>query len=59
MAIGDSSNDIAMLKFAGVGVAMEYASFEVKQAADTITLTNDENGVAFAINTILDFGNSD
>jgi Cof subfamily protein (haloacid dehalogenase superfamily) len=54
MAIGDSSNDIAMLKFAGVGVAMESASHEVRQAADVITLANDEDGVAFAINTILD-----
>lgn len=49
MAIGDGNNDISMLVEAGIGVAMENAPAEVKDAADYITLNNDENGVAEAI----------
>lgn len=51
MAFGDGSNDIAMLREAGMGVAMENASEDVKQAADLITLSNDQDGVARAIET--------
>lgn len=46
MAIGDSTNDIAMLKAAGVSVAMGNALDKVKEVADIITATNDEDGVA-------------
>ena len=49
MACGDSSNDLAMIQKAGLGVAMGNASEDVKQAADYITLTNNEDGVAAAI----------
>jgi len=49
MAIGDSYNDIEMLKFAGLGVAMGNAREEVKRIADVITGTNEEDGVAQAI----------
>ena len=49
MAIGDSNNDIAMLEYAGVGVAMENASPRVKEVADVMTKSNEEDGVAFAI----------
>ncbi|MBO8159009.1 Cof-type HAD-IIB family hydrolase [Thermosyntropha sp.] len=49
MAIGDGYNDIPMLKWAGVGVAMENAPKEVKKAADFITFSSDENGVAYAL----------
>ena len=49
MAIGDSFNDVAMLKYAAFGVAMGNAPQEVKDAADAVTLTNDEDGVAEAI----------
>lgn len=49
MACGDGSNDIAMLREAGLGVAMENASETVKQAADVITFTNDCDGVAAAV----------
>jgi hypothetical protein len=49
MAIGDSGNDIDMVEFAGLGVAMGNAVTEVKKVADVITDTNDEDGVARAI----------
>lgn len=49
MAFGDGENDIAMLKFAGMGVAMANASEDVKRAADAVTKSNDEDGVVFAI----------
>jgi hydroxymethylpyrimidine pyrophosphatase-like HAD family hydrolase len=38
-----------MLQFAGMGVAMENAWPEVRQAADRITLSNDQDGVAVAL----------
>lgn len=49
MSVGDGDNDIAMLKESGLGVAMGNADSEVKQAADYITDTNDEDGAAKAI----------
>ena len=49
MACGDGANDIAMLREAGLGVAMENALDTVKEAADVITLSNDCDGVAAAI----------
>lgn len=50
MAIGDSGNDIEMLKYAGLGVAMGNANEHIKKIADVITSTNAEDGVAKAIN---------
>ncbi|MDG3075284.1 Cof-type HAD-IIB family hydrolase [Bacillus halotolerans] len=49
MAMGDSLNDIAMIKEAGLGVAMGNAQDVVKETADWITDTNIEDGVAKAI----------
>jgi len=49
MACGDGMNDIAMLKAVGLGVAMENADPEVREVADYITASNDEDGVAKAI----------
>ena len=49
--IGDGENDISMLKAAGTGVAMGNASDHVKAAADEVTLTNEQDGVAAAIQT--------
>lgn len=46
---GDGFNDLSMIKFAGLGVAMANAQEEVKQAADFITYSNDEDGVAHVI----------
>lgn len=49
MAFGDGENDISMLQAAGVGVAMGNAADEVKAAADRVTISNDDDGVAYAI----------
>ncbi len=49
MAIGDSYNDLEMLEWAGVGVAMGNAWEAVKEAADFVTCSNDEDGVAEAL----------
>ncbi|ANB60107.1 haloacid dehalogenase-like hydrolase family protein [Anoxybacillus amylolyticus] len=49
MVIGDSLNDLSMFAVAGYRVAMGNAAEEVKQQADVITVTNDEDGVAVAL----------
>ncbi len=49
LAIGDSRNDVPMLRWSGVGVAMGNALPEVKQSVRYVTATNDEDGVALAI----------
>lgn len=49
MACGDSINDLAMLRAAGLGVAMGNAAPEIAAAADVRTACNDEDGVAKAI----------
>ena len=46
ICIGDSPNDLDMLKCAGLSVAMGNGWDEIKNAADYVTLTNEENGVA-------------
>jgi len=48
-AVGDNFNDIEMIRFAGFGVAMGNAPEDVKKYADFVTYTNDEDGVAYAI----------
>ena len=49
ICIGDAGNDLDMIEFAGLGVAMGNAFKEVKEAADYVTLTNEEDGVAHVI----------
>lgn len=49
MALGDSQNDIDMLKVAGLPVVMANASEEIKQYGAYITASNDEDGVAAAV----------
>jgi HAD superfamily hydrolase (TIGR01484 family) len=49
VAMGDSMNDMAMIIDAGLGVAMGNAQDMVKQAADVIAPTNEEDGVGFII----------
>ena len=49
VAVGDGYNDLSMIKFAGLGIAMANAQEPVKKAADYITLSNDEDGVAAVV----------
>jgi Cof subfamily protein (haloacid dehalogenase superfamily) len=53
MAIGDNYNDVEMLAFAGLPFIMGNASEELKARGWTVTLSNDENGVAAAIEQAL------
>ncbi len=46
IAFGDAQNDRSMLEMAGVGIAMGNATDELKQVADVITCSNDEDGIA-------------
>ena len=50
---GDGFNDISMIEYAGLGVAMENAQPIVKGTADFITKSNDEDGILHVINTFL------
>lgn len=49
IACGDAGNDLSMVKYAGLGVAMENATKEVKEVANFITTSNDEDGIANVI----------
>lgn len=49
IACGDGFNDLSMIRFAGLGVAMQNAQPVVREAADFITLSNDEDGVAHVL----------
>ncbi len=49
IACGDGFNDFTMIQYAGLGVAMANAQDVVKEAADFVTLSNEEDGVAFAV----------
>jgi len=53
ITIGDSENDVSMLEYAGLGIAMGNATDNVKQKADYITDSNDQEGVANAINKFI------
>lgn len=53
IAMGDSQNDITMIREAGLGVAMGNAQDEVKQIADITTVTNEESAVAKIIHAYM------
>lgn len=53
ISFGDAENDIPMLRAAGMGVAMGNAAEPVKQAADMVTLSNNEDGIAAALEQLL------
>lgn len=53
MACGDGLNDIPMLKYAGLAVAMDNAYEETKKCADYISASNEEDGVAIAIDKFI------
>ena len=53
MAFGDSENDLGMIQMAGIGVAMANGMEEVKQAADLLAESNEEDGVAKIIEQLI------
>ncbi|HOV63250.1 MAG TPA: Cof-type HAD-IIB family hydrolase [Spirochaetia bacterium] len=54
LAIGDSMNDLGMIRYAGIGVAMANAVEAIKEAADVVTTrTNEEDGVAEVIDRFI------
>ena len=55
IAIGDAENDIQMLKFAGMGIAMGNADEKTKSISDYITDSNNNDGVAKALEKFLKF----
>lgn len=57
IAFGDGPNDLEMIEYAGVGVAMENAIDELKSLASHFTVTNEENGVAKFLNEYFNIKN--
>jgi Cof subfamily protein (haloacid dehalogenase superfamily) len=49
ICVGDAGNDLAMIRYAGLGIAMDNAMEEIKSEADFITYSNEEDGVAYVI----------
>ncbi|MGG7057873.1 Cof-type HAD-IIB family hydrolase [Clostridium nigeriense] len=49
IAFGDGHNDASIIKYAGIGVAMDNAVEELKAIADEVTLSNEENGIAVSL----------
>ena len=54
ICIGDNENDLSMIEYAGLGVAMGNAIDSVKEIADYVTSSNDDNGVAKALKKFFD-----
>ncbi len=52
VAFGDSDVDLDMLQYCGLGVAMGNAPRQVKEAADYVTASNDEEGIYIALNSL-------
>ena len=53
IAFGDSENDLEMLKYVGMGIAMGNATKHLKENADAITRSNDEAGIAVALEPLI------
>ena len=53
MACGDGDNDLSMIRMAGIGVAMSNGEPDLKKIADYVTESNDESGVALAIEKLV------
>lgn len=56
ISFGDGYNDLSLIEFAGMGVAMDNAVAEVKQRADYITLSNDDEGIYDCLNKLVERG---
>lgn len=53
IAFGDSDNDLSMIKEAGIGVAMENAKDDIKSHADFVTKSNNDDGIAYALDKFI------
>jgi len=53
IAIGDGFNDLPMIEYAGMGVAMGNAPEEIKRKANYVTLSNDEDGIAYVLDEFI------
>ena len=53
IACGDGHNDLSMIRFAGLGVAMANAAKEIQAEADFVTLSNEEDGIAHVIDRFI------
>lgn len=53
IAVGDNYNDLDMIKYAGLGIAMGNAEEEILKAADYVTLSNEEDGVKKVIDEFI------
>lgn len=53
IAFGDGYNDIPMLQFAGLGVAMGNAAEEIQKAADMVAQSNDDDGIAVLLEKLI------
>jgi len=53
IAFGDAHNDASIIQYAGVGVAMGNAHDDMKEMADFVTLSNNEDGIAHALEKFL------
>jgi len=53
IAFGDNHNDLGMIRYAGMGIAMANAVDELKAVANRITTSNDEDGIAHILNELL------
>ena len=53
IAIGDNYNDVEMLRLAGTSVAMGNAPEDIQRMATLVTKTNNEDGVAYALEHLL------
>ena len=49
IAFGDSDNDVSMIRYAGIGVAMGNAKENARRAADLITASNEDDGIAAVV----------
>ena len=53
IACGDGYNDLSMINFSGLGVAMSNAADDIKAQADYVTLSNEEDGIAHAVDKFI------
>lgn len=55
IACGDGFNDISMIEYAGLGIAMSNAAEPVKNAADYVTYSNDDDGIAYVLGRLTEY----